>query len=143
MNTQLLATALVAGIILAAPTHAAPRKPLLSQTITNGTVAPPYQTSTECEIYPNKVVVTQRAGNITSTTKVKIALKGNIRELITAAGAGQISTEPGPIGGPTESELAYKANGDAVVLKQTGALNQTNQAAEAATLINFLSLSCQ
>lgn len=143
MKTRLLATALAAGILFAAPTHAAPRKPLLSQTITSGTVSPAYQTRTECEIYQNMVVVTQHAGNISSTTKVKAALKGNIRELITAAGAGQISTEPGSVGGPTENDLAYKANGEVVVLKQTGGLNQTNQAEAAATLINFLNLSCQ
>ncbi|WP_374088373.1 hypothetical protein [Methylomicrobium lacus] len=135
----------VIGIAFIGPTSAYSnaKKPLLKQIKASGNVSPLYQYSTECTIYPNKIVLQKSTGGITSLSTIKHALKGNIRELITAASAGEITQEPGPTDGPTENDIAYNKKGEATLLKQTGSVMHTNNAPEADTLINFLNISCE
>ncbi len=135
----LLAVTMI-GILFPGSTFA---KPLLTQTKTSGSVAPPYHYSTECMIYRHKIVIKKQAGEIESKIMSRISLYGPVFDLIDAASAGEIIEEGGSIGGPQESDIAYNKRGEATLLLQTGFVNRTNNAPEAATLINFLNLHCK
>ena len=78
-----------------------------------------------------------------STTTTKATVQGDIAKLIEAAGAGQLDSKDGAIGGPNQTYTAYSPSGNPIVLAATGSVNQTNNAPEAATLVNFLDLNCQ
>jgi len=117
--------------------------PLLSQTKESGSLAHEYQFKTECTIYKKRVVIKQIAGEIESKTVKRVRLSGPIGDYINAASTGPFIEEVSfLLGGPEETDIAYTETGDQIILKQTGSYTVSNDAPEAATLINFLNLNC-
>lgn len=124
--------------------------PLLSKSTSAGYAAPGYRTSTHCEIYPDKVVLTLSAEGIQSVQERKIRLSGGIDQAIKFASKRPIEEEAAPTDGPA---LVYQATlifpNDDVKMVDLGSYTgdngkrTKNESAAARGLRNFLDLNCR
>lgn len=124
--------------------------PLLSKTTATGYVAPGYRTYTHCEIYSNKIVLTQSAEGIQSIQTKNYTLNGNLIQAIEEASKGPVREEVAPVDGPSRVYKAKKVltNGSIEVVDlatDTGGNGKKteNQSPAARGLRNFLDMNCK
>ncbi|APJ04809.1 hypothetical protein [Silvanigrella aquatica] len=90
-------------------------QPLLSKKQYSGYVAPGYNTSHECNIYPNWVVITYGAGEAKIKHNKRIAISGNIFAMIEEAKRGPYEKNNSPLDASAASYTALKTNIDGTV----------------------------
>src|SRR4051812_42459588 len=108
--------------------------PVLSRTSTSGFVSPSMKRETICQIYEDRIELSQSLGAISSRRVVPQSLGGDIHGLIEAARTGEIA--PGR-GVPDTGLLSYSAilpDGEHILLKSAGSRGASNRAPAAATL---------
>ena len=96
---------LLAAILVSATSFASSSGPLLTKSTGAGFVPPGLRHFTKCEIYTNKIVLTQGAEGVQSVQERQAALTG-LAEAIDGASKGRIQEESAPTDGPA---LVYTA----------------------------------
>jgi hypothetical protein len=141
MKTQFIASAL-SSVVLATSALAAAEQPVLTRTSNSGFVPPSLRRSISCQIYEDRIEITQMLGGVTSQRVITQRLGGNVQELIHAAAQGPF-TQGHFI--PDAGSMMYSANaqdGQNVVLKSSGFRSVENGSTAANTLANFIDLAC-
>jgi hypothetical protein len=108
--------------------------------------APGAHTSTQCEVYADKLVVTRRVGAVATTTQA-LQLTGDLLSLVQLAAQGSIDAQASPPDGPTcVSVAALRQPGQEVRYIDLGStysgVRTTNGVATARGLKAFLDLHC-
>ncbi|PHV11232.1 hypothetical protein [Chitinimonas sp. BJB300] len=83
---------------------------LLSKTTNSGYGMP--STSSNCEIYANKVVLTHSSLGVQVVNTKNISLTGDLKRVMSFASRGPFETQIAPVDGPTATYYATLANGD-------------------------------
>lgn len=113
-------------------------EPLLVKSSASGFVPAFLVKAKICELFYDKVVVTNISGKLISTKTTMLKIDGNVEVLIKKAAKGVVTEESAPTDGPITS---YSAKGE-VELKASGSRILENDSEEAATLVNFLDQNC-
>ena len=121
--------------------------PLLVRETFGPTVAPRNVESSKCEVFANRIVMTNTVGEMTAVTSKNVNLTDDkILEAITEAKKGHVSKSTGPVGGPNtfyKGVLTVGASApDYVTLKTTGVELSTNSAPEAGLLVRLIEAVC-
>ncbi len=131
----------ICTILIAASAQAA-ELPVLSRHSSSGFVAPSARRTTSCDIYDNRIELTESIGNVMSARTIHHGLSGNVEALIEEAKAGPFRTGEGI---PDTGIVVYEANlenGDRVPLKSSGTRSLINASPAAAELEAFIDLVC-
>lgn len=105
---------------------AAPAKPLISKSSGGGFMMPEHAGGERCDLYPNRVVITNTMGfqgpTAVSIAETRaIALKGNLNAIINQAKTEQITTKPNNLcDGPSTSVVVNDGTVEGLLLFSTG-----------------------
>ncbi|MGQ5525184.1 hypothetical protein ACUHMQ_18245 [Chitinimonas sp. PSY-7] len=120
---------------------------LLKKTTRSGYTMPAYITSSTCEIYANKVVITSGTSTLQSKYIKPVLINGNLKAVINNAKAGPFEKIMAPVDGPVTIYTAVLANGD--VLRNVDLLvddgngsKVTNKSDSATELRIFIDMNC-
>jgi hypothetical protein len=138
-------------IALSQAGFAAYHGPILSRSVSPGLVPPDTSVSTNCAIYPNRVVKQVYAGGAQSETTVTFkgggALLGLIQKAYTAEQNGEVESQPAPTDGPIITLAAYQPvnNGNVaqVTLSARGSANYANKSTAAQMLEVIIEENCK
>ena len=125
-------------ILFASPVFAG-ETALLTKKTSGGFMTPNRAQSLLCEMYMDKVVITEATADIQTTREVGYKLQGDLLSLINSARSGEL-TDGNPVMDAPTTE--YTALGVDVLLKATGSKAYLNQAPAAQTLILLLDQNC-
>ncbi|MEQ1619884.1 MAG: hypothetical protein ABL919_00665 [Methylococcales bacterium] len=124
----------------------------LERTEYSGFTLPEYAKSSQCIIYNNgNIVIKNSASILTTTSRDKVQIEGDLQDLIVKAAEGKFTTNPYPVDASTITYIAYPDKFPPTVklapialFEQNGGTGQEiiNENAAATVLRNFIDLHC-